>query len=128
MTRGICLITAGLPADNGLAELFLNCGLEVWTPQLAVDARIYESALCLVIDMPRDAGYRTLYLFRDYGVETPALLIVDPGCEVAISELNCGWVMDVIPRDATPLRIMRWVQSMCAARTVLDRQLLKVSA
>jgi len=62
-----------------------------------------------------------LRLFRDYGIETPALLIVDPGEEVAVSELNCGNVMDVVPRDANPLQIMRWIQSMLAARCALDQ-------
>lgn len=121
MARGICLISAGQNGDGALAELFGACGLEVWTPQSAEDARIYGAALCLVIDMPGEAGYRTLRLFRDYGVTTPALLIVDSGCEMAVSTLNCGNVMDVIPRDAGPLRIMRWIRSMVAARTVLDQ-------
>lgn len=118
--RGICLITAGV--EGGLEPIFRACGLEVWTPQAAEDARIYGAALCLVIDMPRDAGYRTLRLFRDYGIATPALLIVDPGREVAVSELDCGGVMDVLPRDANPLRILRWIQSLLAARQALEMQ------
>jgi hypothetical protein len=117
--RGICLITAD--AGGELEAIFRRCGLQVWTPQSVEDARIYGAALCLVIDMPRDAGFRTLRLFRDYGIETPALLIVDPGCEVAVSELKCGGVMDVLPRDANPLRILRWIQSMVAARRVLEQ-------
>jgi hypothetical protein len=117
--RGICFISAGHDGGAELAELFRACGLVVWTPQSAEDARIYGAALCLVIDMSGEAGYRTLRLFRDYGITTPALLIVDPGREVAVSELNCGNVMDVIPRDAGPLRIMRWVRSMVAANNVL---------
>jgi hypothetical protein len=121
MMRGICLISAGHDGGQNLAGLFRACCLEVWTPQSVEDARIYGAALCLVIDMAGDAGYRTLRLFREYGITTPALLIVDPGCEVAVSELNCGNVMDVIPRDANPLRIMRWIQSMIAARSVLDQ-------
>lgn len=116
--RGICLITAEVGGE--LEAIFRGCGLEVWTPHSAEDARIYGEALCLVIDMPRDAGYRTLRLFRDYGVATPALLIVDPGREVALSELNCGGMMDIIRRDATPLRILRWIQSLLAARHVLE--------
>ncbi|GAA0579600.1 hypothetical protein [Rhizomicrobium electricum] len=121
MTRGICLISAGHDDGADFAGLFTGCGLDVWTPQSVEDAGIYGAALCLVIDMAGEAGYRTLRLFRDYGITTPALLIVDPGSEVAISELNCGNVMDVIPRDASPLRIMRWIQSMVAARSVLDQ-------
>jgi DNA-binding NarL/FixJ family response regulator len=121
MARGICLISAGQDGGKELAGLFQACGLEVWTPQSAEDARIYGAAMCLVIDMPGEAGYRTLRLFRDYGIATPALLIVDRGSEVAISELKCGNVMDIIPRDAGPLRIMRWIQSMVAASSVLDQ-------
>lgn len=117
--RGICLISAANAGAVALEALFRSCGLAVWTPQLAEDARVYGEALCLVIDMPGAAGYHTLRLFRDYGVQTPALLIVDPGREMAISELNCGNVMDVVPRDANPLRIMRWIQSLLAAETVL---------
>ena len=71
--------------------------------------------------MPRDAGYRTLKLFRAYGIETPALLIVDPGSETAISALDCSGVMDIIPRDIGSLRVLRWIQSMLAARRVLNR-------
>jgi hypothetical protein len=58
MVRGVCLVSAGLAGGSGLEEIFLGCGLQVWTPQSALDARIYGDALCLVIDMPRDAGYR----------------------------------------------------------------------
>ena len=116
--RGICLITAGV--DGALEEVFRGCGLDVWTPRSAEDVRVCDAALCLVIDMPRDGGYRTLRLFRDYGVATPALLIVDPGREVPVSELDCGHVMDVLPRDANPLRILRWIQSLLAARHVIE--------
>jgi DNA-binding NarL/FixJ family response regulator len=121
MVRGVCLISAGLAGGSGLEEVFLCCGLQVWTSQSAEDASTYGDALCLVIDMPRDTGYRTLRLFRDYGIETPALLIVDPGCELAVSELNCAGVMDVIARDVSTLRVLRWIQSMYAARNVLDQ-------
>ncbi len=121
MVRGVCLISAGLPGGSELEAVLLCCGLQVWTPQTAEDASIYGDALCLVIDMPRDTGYRTLRLFRDYGIETPALVIVDPGCELTVSELNCVGVMDVIPRDVGPLRVLRWIQSMYAAHNVLDQ-------
>lgn len=115
------MISAANTGAVALDDLFRRCGLSVWTPQSAGDARMYSSAICLVIDMPGDAAYQTLQLFRDYGVDTPALLIVDPGKEVALSELNCGNVMDVVPRDTNPLRIMRWVQSLLVARTALDQ-------
>lgn len=119
--RGICLISAGNSGAPALEALFRRSGLAVLTPQSTEDAQVYADALCLVIDMPGDAGYHTLRLFRDYDIQTPALLIVDPGYAVAISELNCGNVMDVVPRDANPLRIMRWIQSLVAAKSVLQQ-------
>lgn len=124
MALGVCLISAGNPEANELRALFERCGLEVWTPQSpdAGDGHIYDQAVCLVIDMPQGAGLRTLRLFRAYDVCTPALLIVDPGREVDPETLDCGWVMDVIPRNANPLRILRWVQSMCAATKALNQK------
>lgn len=120
MTRGVCLISAGLPVESGLRELIERCGLAVSTPQTTEDALVYGRALCLVIDMPEDAPYRTLRLFRDYGIATPALLVVDPGREMAVGELDCDGIMDILPRTANPLHILRWIQSLCAARNVLD--------
>jgi hypothetical protein len=120
MTRGVCLISAGLSVESGLRELFESCGLAVSTPHTTEDALVYGRALCLVLDMPGDAPYRTLRLFREYGIATPALLVVDPGLEMAVSDLNCDGIMDILPRTASPLRILRWIQSLCAARNVLD--------
>ena len=120
MKRRVCLISAGLPVESGLRELFESCGLTVSTPQTTEDALVYGRALCLVIDLPEDAPYRTLRLFRDYGITTPALLVVDPGREMAVSDLDCDGVMDILPRTENPLRILRWIQSLCAARNVLD--------
>jgi len=106
-----------------LRSILERCGLEVWTPQSpdACDGTIYDHAVCLVIDMPQGAGYRTLRLFRSYGVTTPALLIVDPGREVDPVTLDCEGVMDVIVRTSSPLHILRWVQSLCAANKLLKR-------
>lgn len=97
--------------------------MQVWTPQSpdASNGYIYDHAVCLVIDMPQGAGFRTLRLFRSYGITTPALLIVDPGREVDPVTLDCEGVMDVIVRTSSPLRILRWVQSLCAAGKVLKR-------
>ena len=128
MARAIYLIRAGNGSSDDLEALLRRGGLDVKTPETLDDPEVYESAVCLVIDMPGDAPYRTLRLFRDYGIATPALLIVDPDAAVTISELNCGGIMDIVPRGANPLGIMRWIQSLCAARQVLDRQPLQVSA
>ncbi|GAA0535589.1 hypothetical protein FHS83_003212 [Rhizomicrobium palustre] len=124
MALGVCLITSENKSENAeeLRGLFERCGLEVSTPHSpeADDGHIYDAAVCLVIDMPQGGALRTLRLFRAYGITTPALLIVDPGREVDPETLDCGWVMDVIPRGSNPLRVLRWVQSMCAARKLLS--------
>ncbi len=124
MALGIYLISAEIQSTNALRRLLERCGLDVWTPQSLDegDGHIYDRAVCLVIDMHQGAGFRTLRLFRSYGVRTPALLIVDPGREVDPVTLDCEGVMDVIPRSANPLRILRWVQSMCVAEKLLKRK------
>ncbi len=117
MPFGICLVAAGLPAPGALGELLRKCGLEVWTPTApdADDGHIYAGALCIVIDMPREAGFRTLKLFRDYGVRTPVLLIVDPGLEKATAGAECAWTMDVVPRTAPAREILERIEVLCAA-------------
>lgn len=126
MALGVCLITAEKADENAeyLRDIFERCGLAVATPcsPEAEDAAVYNSAVCLVIDMPQNGAVRALRLIRAYGITTPALLIVDPGREVDPETLDCGWVMDVIPRGSNPLRILRWVQSMCAAHKLLSNR------
>lgn len=114
MSVGVCLVRAGLPAPDALAGLLRRCGLTVWTPAAAdaEDGQIYGGALCIVIDMPGDAGYRTLKLFRDYGVETPVLLVVDPGLEKATAGAEAPWRMDVVSRSAAPRDILRRMEAL----------------
>jgi DNA-binding response OmpR family regulator len=118
MPVGVCLIRAGLPAPDALGELLGKCGLSVWTPAApdADDGHIYGGALCIVIDMPREAGFRTLKLFRDYGVETPILLIVDPGLEKATAGAEWLWGIDVVPRDVEPRDILRRIEALFLRR------------
>ncbi len=115
MPVGVCLITAGLKMPASLENLLKWCGFEVWTPNSpdAGDGHIYDEAICLIIDMPGDAGFRTLRLFRDYGVKTPALLIVDPGLEAIGRQ---GGRLEVIPRTADAREILRWVEMVCRTR------------
>jgi len=123
MAPGVCLISAGNRDEQGFGALIARCGLKVWKPQPPVPAnrRLYDSALFLVVDLPRDEGIAALHRFRAEGIRTPALLIVDPGRRVDPQALACGWVMDAIGRDTDPLRFLRWVQSMCLAHTALAR-------
>jgi DNA-binding response OmpR family regulator len=124
MAVGICLISAENQSTNELREMLTRCGMEVWTPQSLNegDGHIYQRAVCLVIDMPQGSSLRTLRLFRAYGISTPALLIVDPGTEVDPITIDCPGIMDVVPRGVSPLRILRWVQSICAAAKLLKRR------
>lgn len=123
MRNGICLITAGVPNPNLTVALLDKCGFEVWTPNSAAadDGQMYERALCLVIDMPRHAGVETLRLLRAYGVKTPALLVVDSGFSPNADELCDAWVLNVVPRTADPRDLLRWLESMCLTRKLLDR-------
>lgn len=117
MPVGVCLITAGLTAPNTIGSLLQSCGFEVWTPDSpdACNGHIYDRAVCIVIDMPMDAGFRTLRLFRDYGISTPTLLIVDPGLEVACTGRRSGR-LGVVPRTADPREVMHWIESVCTAK------------
>lgn len=127
MPVGVCLIAAGLKMPAGLENLLKWCGFEVWTPNSpdASDGHIYDEAIGLIIDMPGDAGFRTLRLFRDYGVKTPALLIVDPGLEAIGRQ---GGRLEVISRTADARQILRWVETVCMTRRrapdVLERERL----
>lgn len=122
MTYGVCFIEAGLPAPSRIDELLKCCGLQVWTPDIAAadDGHIYGGALCLVIDMPREAGFRTFRLFRDHGVETPVLLVVDPGVESVLSGLDPRWGLEVVSRDCDPREILRRVEKLCRKRLYPD--------
>jgi hypothetical protein len=117
MPVGICMITAGLAEPSAIGCLLQQCGFEVWTPDSpdACNGHIYNKAVCLVIDMPLDAGFHTLRLFRDYGINTPALLIVDPGLEVACADRRDGR-LGVVPRTADPRKGLHWIASVCAAK------------
>jgi hypothetical protein len=98
-------------------------GLAVWTPQSphASNGQVYDDAVCLIIDMPKSAGIELLRLFRFYDIRTPALLIMDREHMADPETIDCGWVMDVVARGENPLRILRWIQSMCAAKHALSR-------
>jgi hypothetical protein len=123
MSFGICLISAGLDRTSAIETLLSQCGLTVWTPTSpgADDGHIYENAICLVIDMPGDAGVRTLQLLRDYGIRTPALLIVDDGYRPGPAELKNAWVLDVIPRTADGRGVLCWIESMCLTQKLLQQ-------
>ncbi len=118
MSVGVCLITAGLPEPSAIGELLGQCGVEVWTPTSpdADDGHIYDDAVCLVIDMPADAGVRTLQLLRDYGIGTPALLIVDPDLERAFRGVKCDRLLSVLPRTADLRGALRWLEIVCRTR------------
>jgi len=123
MPLGVCLITAGLPRPSPAAELLGKCGFSVWTPDSpgADDGHIYDQAVCLVLDMPADTGVRTLRLLRDYGVKTPAVLVVDGGYNPIFEDLGSPWTLGVIPRTADPRELLRWIESMCITRKLLDQ-------
>ncbi len=124
MSVGVCLIRAGLPAPDALAGLLTRCGLSVWTPAApdADDGHIYGGALCIVIDMPREAGFRTLKLFRDYGVQTPVLLIVDPGLEKATAGTEWLGNIDVVSRNTDPREILRRIEALFRRRCQLEQE------
>jgi hypothetical protein len=117
MPFGICLVAAGLSEPSTVGVLLQQCGFEVWTPDSpdACNGHIYDDAIGIVIDMPADAGFHTLRLFRDYGINTPILVIVDPGLEVACAGRRSGR-LGVVPRTADPREIMHWIEAVCAAR------------
>ena len=123
MSFGICLISAGLARPSAIGSLLEKCGLSVWTPNSpdADDGYIYERAICIVLDMPGESGVRTLQLLRDYGVNTPALLIVDNGYAPGPDELKNAWALDVIARAAGPREILHWIESMCITQKLLQR-------
>lgn len=110
MSVGICLVRAGLPAPDVLSGLLHRCGLSVWTPD-ADDGQIYAGSLCIVIDMPGDAGFRTLKLFRDYGIETPVVLVVDPGLEKAAAGAKRFSRVEVLRRETQPREILRRIEA-----------------
>ncbi len=118
MSIGVCLITAGLAAPSALGDLLRRCGITVWTPTSpdADDGHIYDAAVCVVIDMPGETGLRTLQLLRSYSINTPALLIVDPGLERAFQGLNGEGLLSVLPRGADMHGAMRWLEVVCQAR------------
>lgn len=79
---------------------------------------MYERAVCLVIDMPARTGFDTLRLLRGYGVNTPALLVVDGGPASRFDE--SAWALNVVPRTADPRDVMHWIESMCITRQLLE--------
>jgi hypothetical protein len=117
MAVGVCLVTAGLTDPTNIGAVLERCGFEVWTPDSpdACNGHIYDDAVCIVIDMPMDAGFHTLRLFRDYGINTPILVIVDPGLEVACAGRR-GGRLGVVPRTADPREVMHWIESVCTAK------------
>ncbi|HUO97604.1 MAG TPA: hypothetical protein VMU01_03005 [Rhizomicrobium sp.] len=123
MPFAVCLIAAGLAQPSRIASVLERCGIPVWTPSSAGadEGGIYRNAICLVIDMPGDAGVRTLRLLRQYGIKTPALLIADSGYAPGPAELGDAWVLNVIPRTADPREVLRWIECMCVTRGLLDR-------
>jgi FixJ family two-component response regulator len=123
MSFGICLISAGLEQPSVIGSLLEECGLSVWTPTSpnADDGYIYERAICVVLDMPGNSGVRTLQLLRDYGVKTPALLVVDSGYVPGPADLKNAWVLDVIPRTSNPRKVLRWIESMCITQKLVER-------
>ncbi len=123
MAVGVCLITAGLPSTSGIGNLLDAGGLHVWTPATPVadDGHIYDDAVCMVIDMPGDAGFRTLKLFRDYRINTPALLIVDPGLERAFSGQRSDRVLSVLPRTMDLRGVLHWLEVTSATRMRAER-------
>jgi hypothetical protein len=123
MSFGICLISAGLEQPSVIGSLLEKCGLSVWTPASpgADDGYIYQRALCMVLDMPGESGVRTLQLLRDYGVTTPALLVVDSGYVPGPADLKNAWVLDVIPRTSNPRKVLHWIESMCITQKLVQR-------
>ena len=120
--NGICLISAGLSAPNGIGMLLSRCGLTVWTPDSAnasSDDSKYERALCLVIDMPGRSGLETLELFRRYGIWTPAILIVDNKDEIPVNRLMQAGALDVLSRPASTRELLRWIECICATQMFL---------
>ena len=114
MPVGVCLISAGLNRPGDLGNVLRWCGFDVWTPDSpGANGDGYDQAICIIIDMPGDAGFRTLQLFRDYGVRTPVLLIVDPGLEAIGRQ---GGRLELIPRTANSREILRWIESVCMIR------------
>ena len=123
MSFGICLISAGLAQPSIIGGLLERCGLSVWTPASpdADDGYIYERAICVVLDMPGNSGVRTLQLLRDYGVKTPALLVVDSGYVPELADLKNAWVLDVIPRTSNPREVLHWIESMCITQKLVQQ-------
>jgi len=123
MPLGVCLISTVRPEPDPLKDLLQRCGFLVWTPSSpdADDGHIYDEAVCLVIDLPGEAGARTLKLLRDYGVKTPAVLVVDCGYRPMPDELGSPWTLNITPSPVDPRELLRWIETMCITRKLLER-------
>ena len=123
MSLGICMISTERPYPDPVTDLLQRCGFEVWTPNTpgADDGHIYGGAVCLIIDLPGVAGIHTLKLLRDYDVKTPAVLVVDGGYQALPDELGSPWALNITPRPVDPRELLRWIESMCITRKLLDR-------
>lgn len=123
--NGVCLISAGRDAADSIGALLSSCGLAVWSPYsdgASYEETKYECALCLVLNMPDQAGLETLELFRRYGIWTPAILIVDNKDEMPADRLLQTGTLAVIPRPVETREFLRWIECICATQLSLRGQ------
>jgi DNA-binding NarL/FixJ family response regulator len=120
--NGICLITTERDADTTIGTLLSRCGITVWSPYtdaVPLEGAKYESALCLILDMPDSHGLETLELFRRYGVWTPAILIMDNTDGMPAGRLLQAGPLAVLARPIDTRELLRWIECIYATQMSL---------
>ena len=122
MAPGICLF-ASAPADHDrLAALLGGCGLKLWpakTPDEYMAAPQAKADLCLLIDLPDEAGVEMLEDLRRRNVRLPAILVSD--ADISKARLHRAAVLDVLPKTASPRAVLDWIECVCAAYSAVQK-------
>lgn len=122
MVPGICLFASAPAEHSRLAALLDGCGLNLW-PATTSDEYMAspraKSDLCLLIDLPDEAGVEMLEDLRRRNVRLPAILVSDR--EISRSRLNEAAVLDVLPKTASPRAVLDWIECVCAAYSAIGK-------
>lgn len=125
MTIAIGLITLDADVSGHVGGIVSRCGLSVWTVD-SPDAYYRDSrrshTLCVIIDLPGQAGLEALEALRDLGIRSPAILIGDPGRTLPSARLANACALDVLPRPVETSDLLGWIECVCTATMVLERR------
>lgn len=125
MTPNICLVAIDPNAEDALRRHLFRSALGFWRAASAKDYLAdprHDGTMCVIVDLPRGSGLKTLMALRAAKVDAPALLLADADEDLDAREIAAASVLDTLRRPLQPRELLVWLECILLTLMALVRE------